>query len=100
MCMKNKNKKILEYKKELVDVFSRILGDKKLTTEFLIDILSPAEFEDLALRWQIVKKLYNSETHRAVAGELGLGLGTVMRGSRELRNKKGGFYLMLKKLGK
>ncbi|MEK7539441.1 MAG: Trp family transcriptional regulator [Patescibacteria group bacterium] len=98
--MKHINKKIPEYKQELVEVFSKIFGDRKLMTEFLIDILTPAEFEALALRWQIVKKLNKGETHRSIAGNLGLGISTVTRGSRELRNKNGGFHLMLKKLGK
>ena len=98
--MKHINKKIPEYKQELVEVCSKIFGDRKLMTEFLIDILTPAEFEALALRWQIVKKLNKGETHRSIAGNLGLGISTVTRGSRELRNKNGGFHLMLKKLGK
>lgn len=98
--MKKPNKKILDYKKELVEVLSKIQGDKAFMAEFLLDLLTPAEFEDLALRWQIVKKLNEGETHREIAGELGLGISTVTRGSRELRNKKGGFHLMLKKLGK
>lgn len=98
--MKKPNKKILEYKKELVEIFSKIQGDKRFMAEFLLDILTPAEFEDLALRWQIVKKLNEGDTHREIAGELGLGISTVTRGSRELRNKNGGFSLMLKKLGK
>ena len=97
--MKHINKKIPEYKKELVEVFSRIHGDKKLMDEFLLDVLTPVEFETLALRWQIVKKLNKGENHRTVAGDLGLGVSTVTRGSRELRNKNGGFHLMLKKLG-
>ncbi len=67
--------------------------------EFLKDILTPAEFETMALRWQIVKKIDKGETHRSIAGDLGLGISTVTRGSRELRNKNGGFHLMLKKLG-
>jgi len=96
--MKHISKKIPEYKQEIVEVFSKILGDKKLMAEFLVDILTPAEFEALALRWQIVKKLNKGETHRSVAGDLGLGISTVTRGSRELRNKNGGFHLMLKKL--
>ncbi len=50
--MKNKQK-ILEYKKELVDVFSKLSRDKKFVAEFLVDILTPAEFETIALRWQI-----------------------------------------------
>ncbi len=92
--------KILEYKKELVETFATIFGDKKLMTEFLTDILTPTEFEALALRWQIVKKLKKGETHRSIAEDLGLGISTVTRGSRELRNKNGGFHLMLKKIGK
>lgn len=96
--MKHKNKKIPKYKQELVEVFSAIIGDKKLMAEFLMDILTPAEFEALALRWQIVKKLKKGETHREIAGDLGLGISTVTRGSREFRNKDGGFHLMLNKL--
>ena len=98
--MKHISKKIPEYKQELVEVFSKVFGDKKLIAELLKDILTPAEFEALALRWQIVKKLNTGETHRSVAGDLGLGISTVTRGSRELRNKNGGFHLVLKKLDK
>ena len=97
--MKNKNRRLGEYKKELVGVFAAAKGDKQLVMEFLMDILTPAEFEALALRWQLVKRLKKGETHRAIAGDLGLGISTVTRGSRELRNKKGGFSLMLEKLG-
>ena len=98
--MKHMGNKILEYKKELVETFAKIFGDKKLMTEFLTDILTPTEFEALALRWQVVKKLKKGETHRSIAEDLGLGISTVTRGSRELRNKNGGFHLMLKKIGK
>lgn len=94
-----KNKKIKEYRQELLDVFSAIKGDKALMQEFMIDILTPAELDDMALRWQLVKRLHKGETHREIAGELGLGVGTVMRGARELRNKSGGFAQMLRKLG-
>ena len=98
--MKHTGNKILEYKKELVETFAKIFGDKKLMTEFLTDILTPTEFEALALRWQVVKKLKKGETHRSIAEDLGLGISTVTRGSRELRNKNGGFHLMLRKIGK
>lgn len=96
----NKSEKLKIYKKELIEVFVKAGGDKNLMTEFLTDILTPAEQQALALRWQIVKRLSKGETHREVAGDLGLGISTVTRGSRELRNKNGGFHSMLKKLGK
>ena len=89
-----------QYKGEIIEVFSKISGDKELIFEFLKDILTPAEFDDVSLRWQIVKKLYKGEKHRDIAGDLGLGISTVTRGSRELRNKNGGFHLVLKKLNK
>lgn len=91
---------MVEYKKEVISLFSKIAGDKKVMFEFLKDILTPAEFEEMALRWQIVRRLNKGEKHRDIAGDLGLGVSTVTRGSRELRNKNGGFALVLKKLGK
>lgn len=94
-----KKEKLIEYKKELLEIFTKIGSDKVLMREFLIDIMTPAEFDEAALRWQIVKKINKKETHRGIAGDLGIGISTVTRGSRELRNKKGGFALMLKKLG-
>jgi Trp operon repressor len=95
--MKNKQK-LEEYKKEVIDVFSQIKGDKKLMREALIDFLTPREFEEVALRWQIIKRLSKGDKHRDIAGELKIGISTVTRGSRELRNKNGGFALILKKL--
>ncbi len=98
--MKHINKKISEYKKELLEVFSKLNSDKDFIALFLKDMFTPNEIENLALRWQIIKKLNNKETHRSVAGDLGLGISTVTRGSRMLRNKDGGFHQMLKKFGK
>lgn len=98
--MKHNNNKISEYKKELVEVFSKLSSDKEFVALFLKDMFSPNEIETIALRWQIVKKLNKGETHRSIAGDLSLGVITVARGSRMLRNKNGGFNLMLKKFGK
>ncbi len=98
--MKHANNKIPEYKKELLEVFSKFGSDKSFIELFLKDMFTPNEIENLALRWQIVKKLSKGETHREVAGDLGLGISTVTRGSRMLRSKAGGFHQMLKKLGK
>lgn len=95
--MKNNSE---QYKMELIEIFSKISGDKKLIAEFLVDILTPAEFDALTLRWQIVNKLNKGESQRSVAEDLGIGIGTVTRGASELRNKKGGFHLVLKKLGR
>lgn len=93
-----KREKIKEYQKEIIRILSFIGKNQNLMKEFLKDILTPTEFDEVSLRWQIIKKLEKGDKHRDIAGELGLGISTVTRGSRELRNKNGGFALVLKKL--
>ena len=88
-----------QYKKEVVDVIAKIAYDKVLLGEFIKDILTPKEFENLGVRWQIVKKLAKGEKHEYIASDLKLGVATVTRGSREMRKLNGGFQKTLKKLG-
>ncbi len=85
-----------QYKKELVEVFYKIAKDKQLLADFVRDILTPREFENISVRWQIVKKLAKGEHHTGIAEDLHLGVATVTRGSREMRKKEGGFRRVLK----
>ena len=75
---------------ELESLFHKVFKNKKLLHEFLFDILSPVEYKELAIRWQIVKMLKSNTPHRDIAKNLKVGIVTVTRGSRELANKKGG----------
>lgn len=93
--MTTQEKKYLE---ELVKAFTVASKDKRLLAEFLIDILTPNELEEVAKRLQIVKKLRAGESHRQIAEELEVGVATVNRGSRELLNPQGGFHKVLDKL--
>ena len=70
---------------------------KKFLHEVLIDLLSPSEYKDLALRWQVMKMLYRGYSQREIRNKLRVSIGMVTRGSRELQNKKGGFAALLKK---
>ena len=74
----------------------KIAKDKQLIADFIKDILTPREFENVAVRWQIVKKLEKGEYHQSIAEDLHLGVATVTRGSREMRKKDGGFRRALK----
>ena len=85
-----------QYKKELIEVLSKIAKDKQLLADFFKDILTPHEFENVAVRWQIVKKLAKGEYQESIAEDLHLGVATVTRGSREMRKKEGGFRRALK----
>ncbi len=91
--MKNNSE---QYKKELIEVLSKIAKDKQLLADFMRDILTPREFENVGVRWQIVKRLAKGEHQQSIAGDLHLGVATVTRGSREMRKKEGGLQRALK----
>lgn len=95
MFMKNNSE---QYKKEIIDVIYKISKDKVLLGDFIKDILTPREFENISVRWQIVGRLAKGEHHQAIAEALHLGVATVTRGSREMRKKEGGFRRTLKLL--
>ncbi|MBI4050701.1 MAG: transcriptional regulator [Candidatus Doudnabacteria bacterium] len=86
-----------EYEWELTGVVHEVAKDRKLLYEFLQDLLSPYEFMDVAVRWQIVKQLYQRIPQRRVARNLHVGVATVTRGARELADKNGGFNQVLRK---
>ena len=91
--MKNNSE---QYKKELIEVLYKISKDNSLLGDFVKDILTPREFENISVRWQIVKRLEKGEYHGSIANDLHLGVATVTRGSREMRRVNGGFRRALK----
>jgi Trp operon repressor len=86
-----------EYGLEMENIVAKAAKNKALLHEFLYDLLSPAEYKDLAVRWQIVKMLYQKVPQREIAEKLHISIATVTRGSREMINKKGGFKQILEK---
>ena len=89
-----------KYAEELINVLHKNSQDKNLLREFLKDLLTPNEYRDMGIRWQIIKRLVKNGKHREIASDLKIGIATVGRGSRELNDKNGGFWQMVKKLGK
>lgn len=92
-----KKRTIPVYRKEIVALFSRITNTD-LMGAFLEDILTPQEFEDIALRWQLVRQLHKGVRQRDIAKNLGISIEKVTRGSRELRDTGGGFGRILRKI--
>ncbi|MBI4653087.1 helix-turn-helix domain-containing protein [Candidatus Kuenenbacteria bacterium] len=84
-----------KYRQELINLFANI-KNPQLMGEFLEDILTPKEFEEIVTRWQIIKQLSKGVPQREIAKNLGTSIATITRGSRELRDKKGGFWKVLK----
>ncbi len=84
-----------KYRKELVDLLANI-KDSKLMNLFLEDLLTPAELKEIVSRWQIIKQLSKNVPQRKISSGLGVSIAKITRGSRELMNKNGGFWKILK----
>lgn len=85
-----------KYIKELADTIVSI-KEAGLAEAFLHNILTPSELEEISKRLQIVKLLLDGVSQREVAKKLGISMGTVSRGSRELKYGETGFRRVLKK---
>lgn len=72
------------------------LKKKEIALAFLQNILTPAELDEIAVRLQIVKLLKKRIPQGEVAEKLGVSIGTVSRGARELKYGAPGFKNVLK----
>lgn len=72
----------LEYK-ELIDHIAA-LNPKELKV-FLDGLLTPTERQELTRRLQIVKQLKKGVAQHQIAEDLGVGVATVTRGSKEIK---------------
>lgn len=58
--------------------------DKKLLEDFLVGITTAKERKELSQRVEIIKRLMDGNPQAKIASELGVGVATVTRGSKEL----------------
>ena len=84
-----------QYKKELVSIIRDASKSADALDAFLEDILAPKEYKDIAMRLQIVRQLKEGRPHRDIAEDLGVGVATIERGARMLKNESGGFNRIL-----
>jgi Trp operon repressor len=96
---KNYLEKVQLQTEELLKVLSLCKTSGSLSN-FILDITTPQELEELALRWQIVKALDEGINQRAIARNLNCSVTTVSRGSRALKYGEGGFDPVLQLLRK
>lgn len=69
--------------------------DKQLLKDFLIGVTTEKERQELTQRVEIVKRLLAGEAQQKIASDLGVGIATVTRGSKEL--SQGRFKVLRKK---
>ncbi len=69
-----------------------IVRTREEMEDFLLGILTPKELQEIPMRLSIVKMLKRGIRQHEIAEDLGVGIATVTRGSRELR--KGRFKVV------
>jgi len=79
-----------DWKNELAQLIT-FADTRNKADQLLVALLTPAEHEELAKRWQIVKQLIEEVTQREIKDNLGASIATVTRGSRELHYGNGAF---------
>lgn len=80
--------------KDVTDfIFS--IKNKELLNDFLFGITTEKERKELTLRLEIIKRLISGEPQAKISKELGVGIATVTRGSKELN--QGRFKILRQK---
>jgi len=70
--------------RELITLFAGINDPEEMET-FLSEIFTPRELSDLAMRWQLLKELYEGNPQRVIANRHHISLCKITRGSKLLK---------------
>lgn len=65
---------------------------------FFRDLFTPAELDDISLRWKLLKDLYKGIPQRKIARKYGISLCKITRGSRVLKKKNAMVPHLLKQM--
>lgn len=83
-----------KHENELAEALTEI-SDLQVAKDFLSNMFTPNELEELALRLQILKSLKAGVPQREIVKNLNVSIGTVSRGSREVKYGKSKFIQQL-----
>ncbi len=80
---------------EIIDVFVRTTSNIEMQKLFE-ELFTMKEKYDLALRWRLMKELYNGKSQREIAHDLGISLCKITRGSKILKQSDSQMNQILK----
>ena len=83
--------------KELIEAILALKSEKE-AKDFLRDLMTEKEIIELGNRWKAARMLADNLSYPKIQKETGLSTRTIARISDWLKNGKGGYKLMLKKL--
>jgi TrpR family trp operon transcriptional repressor len=83
--------------RELLNIIFAI-NDTDALEQLFKDLFTPAELDDLTLRWKLLKDLHQGIPQRKIAEKYGISLCKITRGSKVLKKKEGVMADILKQL--
>ena len=83
---RNRSQRIVVSEKDIVSVFSSI-HDQDEMKRFFHEILTSSEIRNLALRWELMKRLKQGIPQRKIASDLRISLCKITRGSKIVKNR-------------
>lgn len=72
---------------ELIEVFTRTKNNEEMQKLFE-ELFTQREKYDFALRWRLLKDLYEGKPQREIANSLGISLCKITRGSKILKDSQ------------
>jgi TrpR family trp operon transcriptional repressor len=84
------------FESELLELLMQESANKQQFKAVLIDLLSPKEYTELLIRWQIIKELSKGTPQREIAKKLGVSFSKITRGSHVFANPKSRFAQLLR----
>lgn len=84
-----------DWHKELSHLLTIASQKPGLLDALLRDLLTPEEYDIIAKRWQIIKRLHAGQPQRDIARSLNVGIATVSRGSRTLQEPNSGLKRLI-----
>ena len=75
----------MEDLRELIEIFTKVDTNEEMQKLFE-ELFTQREIYDCALRWRLLKELYEGTPQREIASQLGISLCKITRGSRILKD--------------
>lgn len=87
--------------KETKELFEAVMKLKSMDEahRFFRDLCTPEEIDEMARRWQVAKMLVEEKPYREIADDVKVSTTTVARVAHWLNFGKGGYRLVLQRLG-
>lgn len=76
----------MNYRRQIATAFASITDPEEME-KFFDEVFTAKEANDITMRWQILKGIYEGESQRKIAAKHGMSLCKITRGSKVLKDE-------------